>query len=188
MKSIKKIVSVALVGLVMMSCGGSSNKQPENAADFKKIETELKSEFGEDAYYTDLSCVYIKGLGVTTNATVTKDPASLKMGHWENSQGWNQTSEITLEVPEGSEAKDFMFQLGDKINLSKLGDCVAESIKHLKSEKNIENPALSLATVSFPDNGDFAKANYFVQLKPENGGTSFSYTYGLDGTLQNFDY
>jgi len=188
MNSIKQIVSVAVIALVLMSCDSLSSKQPENVSDFKKIEAELSSEFGNDAYYTDLSVMYIKGLGVTTSATVTKEPTSLKMGQWENSQGWKQSSEISLELPEGTEAKDFMFQLKDKINLSNLGDCVEKSISHLKSEKKIEKPALHLASVSFPDNGDYSKADYLIMLKPENGGTTFTYTYSLDGELLNFRY
>ena len=53
--------------------------------------------------------------------TVTEAPESLKMGQWNNTQGkWVQNSDISLEVPQGSKVADFMFQLNDKINLSKL--------------------------------------------------------------------
>lgn len=180
--------ALAATTTILISCGGVSN-EPATAEGFESIEKELKSEFGDDAYYTDLSISYDESIGNMVGVTVTKDPESLKMGEWNFSQGaWEQNSEIVLEVSEGSKAADFMFQLNDKINLTKLGELVEESMKELTAEKSIENPSLSMAFVKFPDDGDYEKAEYVVMLEPTNGGTSFSFYYNLDGELRTMDY
>ena len=187
MKILKFIAIVTLSSL--MSCGGGTNKQPVNAKDFEAIEKEIKSEFGDDAYYTELKILYIKGIGITVSTTVTDDPESLKMGQWDFAQSsWSQRSEVSLEVPNGTKAADFMFQLNENINLSKLGELVEQSKKQLTAEKNLENPILSNAFIKFPKNGDISKTEYAISLKPENGGTTFSFYYKLNGELIKMDY
>ena len=109
MKKIKQILSVAFIGLTIVSCNDINKSPAENTADFKAIEDDLKAEFGEDAYYTDLAINYTEGIGTYTNVTVTNDPESLTMGEWGNSQGWSQSADVTLELPEGTHAKDFIF-------------------------------------------------------------------------------
>lgn len=189
MKIFKNIAVAAFTTLTLASCGGGMSSQPVNAEGFKEIETELNSEFGDNAYYTDLSVGYSEGVGTWIGATVTDKPESLEMGEWTMSQNtWTQSSEVTIEIPEGTKASDFMFQLNDNISLSKLGGLVEESMKKLTAEKKIENPALSLAYIKFPDNGDMSKAQYVVQLEPENGGTSFTYFYGLNGDFIEMNY
>ncbi len=187
MRKLKKASIVALTLITLISCG--SGGQPVNAEDFKALGEELKDKFGNDAYYTDFSVSYDESVGVILSVTVTEDPESLQMGEWGMSRGfWEQSSEVTLEIPEGSKASDFMFQLNDKINLEKLGSLVEKSMKQLTSDKNIESPAFEMAYIIFPDNGDVSKANYVVMLEPETGGTSFSYYYKLDGEFINMDY
>lgn len=179
--------SIALTTL-LISCGGIS-KQEANSEGFSAIEKEIKNEFGEKAYFTDLTIGYHENIGNIVNVTVTGEPKSLKMGEWLNSQGvWKQNSELTLEIPEGTEAADFMFQLDDKINLSTLGKLIEKSKEQLKSEKSIENPRLELASIIFPDNGDVSKTEYLVNLQPENGGTTFRFRYQLSGELIKMDY
>lgn len=184
-----KLISIIIALLSLTSCGGSVTNTPANAEGFATIEKEMKSKFGEDAYYTDLHISYDATIGNIISTTVTEKPESLTMGQWSYSMGaWNQTSEVTLEVSEGSKASDFMFQLKDQINLKKLGELVEKSIAQLKAEKGLENPKLNMAFVKFPDNGDLSKAEYSVSLKPENGGTTFSFYYKLDGELIEMDY
>lgn len=175
--------------LLLSSCGGNSSNQEATATGFSEIENQIKEKFGNDAYYTDLSVLFIEGIGNAISVTVTGSPESLKMGQWDLSQNtWTQRSEVTLEVPENSQAKDFMFQLNETINLKKLGELVEQSKAKLIKEKNLENPILSIASINFPDNGDVSKANYSINLKPENGGTTFSFYYKLNGELEKLDY
>ena len=189
MKTLKFKAIVVLTVMTLISCGGSTSKQPANAEGFGAIEKELKSKFGENAYYTDLTITYDKSLGSWISVTVTDNPESLKMGQWNLSQDtWTQNSEISLEVPQDSKAADFMFQLNNKINLTKLGELVEKSTIKLKTEKNIENALLHMALVKFPKNGNIVKTEYTVMLKPENGGTTFTFRYKLNGNLIKMDY
>lgn len=188
MKVVKRIVIVAIIAL-LVSCGGSTSKQSANKKGFTSIEKDIKSKFGEDAYFTDLTVTHNKSIGNIIGVTVTKNPESLKMGQWNNMQGnWKQNSEIALEVPQGTKASDFMFQLNDNINLSKLGELIEVSSKKLTDDKKIENPALSMAFIKFPKNGDTSKTEYVVMLNPENGGTTFTFRYALNGDFIKMDY
>ena len=81
-----------------------------------------------------------------------------------------------------------MFQLDETINLKKLGELVEKSKVQLTKEKYLENPKLHMASIQFPDNGDVSKAEYLVMLQPENGGTTFSFSYTLLGKLIKTDY
>lgn len=174
---------------MLISCQGGISKQAPNAKGFGAIEKEIKSKFGDNAYFTKITIMYDKSIGNSIALTVTDVPESLKMEEWIHSQNnWKQNSKITLEVPEGSKAADFMFQLDDKINLTKLGELIEKSKKQLTVEKNIENPSLDIAYVVFPKNGDISKADYNINLKPENGGTTFRFSYKLNGDLIKMDY
>lgn len=184
-----QLVLIALTLMLVCSCGNGISKQSANAEGFANIEQELNSKFGNNAYYTDLSISYDRSIGNMISVTVTEDPESLKMGQWINSQdSWKQTSEITIEVPQGSKAADFMFQFNKTISLTKLGQLVEQSIQKLKNDKNLENPTLSIAGIHYPDNGDATKAEYRVNLKPVNGGTTFNFYYKLNGELIEMDY
>lgn len=187
MKTLKFITIVAMI--TVMSCGGVTNNQPATADGFANIEQELKSKFGDNAYYTDLTISYNKSIGNIIGVTVTEDPNSLKMGQWNLTQGnWKQNQDISLEVPQGTKPEDFMFQLNEKINLSILGELVEKASGQLITEKNIENPMLSMAFIKFPKNGDVSKTEYTVMLKPETGGTTFTFSHGLDDDSIKMDY
>lgn len=180
------IFYVIISALLFIACGESS--YPHTESGFNSIEQVIQSKFGKEAYYTDISIVYNASIGNIIGVTVTEDPVSLEMGEWNNIQGsWSQESIISLEVPSGSKAADFMFQLNDKINLGTLGTLVSSSLEDLESEKNIQ-PALHMAYIKYPDNGNFTEAKYVVILEPESGGTSFTYTYDMNGELIAMNY
>ena len=188
MKLLKHLSLITLV-LIGFSCSNSTSKQAANKEGFIAIEEALKEKFGANAYYTDISITYNAAIGNIIGVTVTEDPESLKMGQFNLTQdNWTQNQDITVEVPSGTKAADYMFQLGDKISLSELGHLVETSSKKLKDEKNIENAVLSIASIQFPNTGDFSKASYLINLQPEQGGTTFSFQYALNGTLLNQDY
>jgi hypothetical protein len=189
MRKIAITLTALTVLLSVVSCGSGSGKHEATAEGFSEIEKEIKGEFGNDAYFTDIMVLYNKDIGTTVNVTTTNDPESLKMGEWNQMQGsWVQSSEISLEVPEGTKAVDFMYQLNDKINLTKLGELIEKSKKQLTDEKKLDNPTLTDAYISFPKNGDESETEYRVNLKPESGGTTFRFTYKLIGELVKMDY
>ena len=127
-------------------------------------------------------------IGNIVNITVTKKPESFKMEEWSFIQGkWNQESDITVEIPEGFKASDFMYQLADEISLSELGELVEDASKKLKEDKKI-NPKLHVASIDYPNDGDISKAEYIIMLKPETGGTTFTYSYNVNGEFIEMDY
>ena len=188
MKKIQ-LLSATFFTALLVSCGGGAGKEPANSEGFSSIEKEIKGKFSNNAYFTELTIVHNKAIGNMISTTVTDAPESLSMAQWTMSQGnWKQTSDITLEIPEGTQATDFMFQLDDTINLTTLGKLVEKSMQELTTEKNIENPSLTMAFIKFPKNGDISKTEYYVKLEPEHGGTSFTFSYSLDGELIKMDY
>ncbi|WP_040281606.1 hypothetical protein [Psychroserpens damuponensis] len=187
MKTLKLLILVIIVR-TLTSCG-ESGTQPATADGFLDIQNQIQNEFGDDAYYTDISIVYNEAIGNIVGVTVTKDPSSLKMGQWNQTQGvWQQNQDISLEVPSGTKAEDYMYQLNEQINLKKLGELIEKSIAQLKSEKSIDKPTLNMALVKFPENGDVSKTEYTVMLQPQHGGTTFTFRYDLKGTLINMNY
>ncbi len=183
------LLLILSLGLLTISCSNSIQNEPATADGFQNIENELKNKFGNDAYYTDLTITYNSTIGNIVGVTVSEDPESLKMEQWNLTQDtWQQNSDITIEVPKGTKAADYMFQLGEIISLSKLGELVEQSMQNLKDEKHLEHSTLSTARVYFPDNGDVSNAEYFVNLQPENGGTIFRFRYGLNGNLIKMNY
>lgn len=187
MKNLKHILGILFTALLVASCGG--NNVSDNAESFQEIENEIKSEFGKNAYFTEVSITHNESVGNIVGVTVTKEPESMKMGQWNFTSGnWQQNSEISIETPAGSKAADFMFQLGNEVSLSKLGDLVEKSKEALSKEKDLKNPRLHLAFVKYPDTGDASKVEYIVMLQPETGGTTFTYSYKLDGTFIEMDY
>lgn len=186
----KRYVTILAVSAAVLfcACGGNLNQQA-NAKGFAEIENQIKDKFGNEAYFTDLSIIYNETIGNSVSTTVTKNPELLKMGEWVQSQGnWKLTSKVTFEIPEGTKASDFMFQLNKTINLKTLGGLVEKSKTQLSKEKKIENSKLHLASIKFPNSGDISKAAYVVMLQPETGGTTFSFIYTLTGELIDFNY
>jgi len=184
-----KLTLVLISIIILISCGRSSDMHTADAKGFEAIEKEIKNKFGDHPYFTDLTITHNNSIGNIISVTVTDNPESLKMGQWNLTQGnWIQNSEISLEVPGGSKAADFMFQLNEKINLSTLGLLAEKSSKTLETEKNIKNPILNMAYIKFPQNGDQAKTMYIVKLQPENGGDTFTFSYKLNGDFIEMDY
>lgn len=189
MKNLKQVLATVICTVLLWSCGGGASKQDANAEGFEVIERVLNDKFGNNAHYTDLTITYNESIGNIIGVIVTDVPESMKMGQWSHSQDtWTQTSEIVLEVPRGTKAADFMFQLDDNINLKELGELVEKSKTLLSTEKGIENPSLHMAFIKMPKNGDRIKIEYVVMLRPKNDGTTFTFSYDLKGTLINTDY
>ena len=189
MKANSTLILTSIFWLSITSCGGSAGNQPATAAGFSDIEQEIISKFGEDAYFTDISLTYDKSVGNIIGVTVTEDPETLRMEQWNQMKGyWKQNSEISLEVPKESKAKDFMYQLGREISMSVLGGLVEEAKAKLKTERNQQNSTLKEAFILFPDNGEISRTKYSINLQPKNGGTKFNFLYDLNGKLIKMDY
>ncbi|MEN7551296.1 hypothetical protein AAG747_25485 [Rapidithrix thailandica] len=152
----------------------------------KEFEEELISKFGKDAYFTDFGISHSQH-GSVANVTVTSDPSSLKMGSWIYHKGlWEQTSDITLEIPDGAKAEDFMYT-HKELDFDQINELVEKSKTKVKEEKDMDVVVYTIY-LSAPDDADFSRMRYSLDLRPENGGTSFSFYYNMDGSLHSFDY
>lgn len=182
-----KLVSVLMLATFLFSSCGKKNYSYD-ANGFGEIAAELKSKFGEDAFYSNINITDGKQAGTVMNVTVTKDPASLSMEEWAYSQGvWQQTANVTVEIGSG-EAKDFVFNLKDDVDLTKVGGLVEASKKKLADEKQIEDAAMQITTISAPNGAPKSELQYTIIMTPKNGGTSFSFFYDSKGELTQFDY
>jgi len=120
---------------------------------------------------------------------VTNDPESKKMAEWTCSNGiWTQTSDVTLEIPDGYKGEDFMYQLKGYITIEKLEKLIEDAKSHLAKEKGIEKSKLALAAIKYPEVAEGAEAEFIINLQPETGGTTFAFSYDLVGELIEMDY
>lgn len=175
--------------LAVVSCGIGPKNYSQDAAGMEAWGEDMKAKFGADAWYTQLGLSYSDGTpGVTV--TETDDPASLKMREWiwSNYAGWKQTSDVTLEIEDGTPAEVFMFQLDKEVSIKMVGELVEKSKTQLTAEKNIDNPRIKTVFMSAPDDGDKSRMRIDITLEPENGGTRFRFEYNLAGELESFDY
>lgn len=183
LKTVFNLVLVAIVAFAIQSCGGVDLNSPEG---YKELEGDLKSKFGDDAYYTMIVFNHSKSTGTTIAATATSDPSSLKMEEWVQMKGvWQQTSEVTLEISSGK-PEDFMYNLND-VSIAKMGELTQDAIKRLKKEKDIDGIVKS-ASVIAPNDGNKSEMTYSINLEPKNGGTDFTFNYKMDGTFDDMTY
>ena len=63
MKTLQFTSIVVMAVITLVSCGGGTSNEPANADGFEAIENEIKSKFGENAFYTDLTISYNKSIG-----------------------------------------------------------------------------------------------------------------------------
>lgn len=185
--SIRNLILVAVSIFTLVSCGSGGGSGSDQS--FGSVKENIESKFGEDAYFTELSVTYNEAIGYIINVMTTNDPESLKMAEWTYSNGdWTQTTDVFLEIPEGYAAEDFMFKLAGYITLEKLDKLIEKSKTHLSKEKGIEKSKLALAAIKYPEVAEGAEAEFIINLQPETGGTTFAFSYDLEGELIEMDY
>lgn len=185
--SIRNLLLVAVSIFTLVSCGSGGGSGSDQ--DFSSVKENIEDKFGADAYFTELSVTHNDAIGYIINVMTTNDPASLKMAEWTYSNGdWKQTSDVFLEIPEGYAAEDFMFKLAGYITLEKLDKLIEKSKTHLAKEKGIEKSKLALAAIKYPEVAEGAEAEFIINLQPETGGTTFAFSYDLEGELIEMDY
>lgn len=184
----KNTISIFLTvtALGLLSCGNGKTDFTDNAASMIALGEEIKGEFG-DSYYTSFS-VNNTSSGPIVGVSTTKDPSSMQMGDWQYFDGsWSQISEITLEVPSGAKAEDYMFKFGEQVKFETIGKIIEDAKATLKKEKEVDAKVEDLI-VNAPNNGDFDTMEYLLTLEPISGGTSFNFSYTLNGELIKYDY
>lgn len=171
---------------ILCSCGGKYYEDKESLMELKE---ELDSQFGKDAYYTQLF-ILDKGhdKGSMISVRQTNDPSSLKMRDWTKDGVWQQTSDVTLELPEGEKAEDYMFQLGKQVKFDIMGQMLEDAKNKVIEEKGMKDIRVKSITIAAPDDGDFESMVCSIDIEPKSGGTTFSFMYNMDGTLKDFSY
>ncbi|NML24099.1 hypothetical protein HHL16_24690 [Pseudoflavitalea sp. G-6-1-2] len=187
-KTLQLSLMLALCITAFTSCDyfGGGGRKYETADGVASLVSDLKSEFGKDAWYTDINFSYHKSTGTSTSATGTKDPASKKMIEKTRLKGtWKDNSEITLSLTGDAKPEDFMFTLTELGDLKKLPDMIKLAVDKIKKEKNFDVVATNI-TVHSPDRlkENSEKFSYLLSLQPENGGTSFSVIFDQKGDFK----
>ncbi|NII24342.1 hypothetical protein HB364_04600 [Pseudoflavitalea sp. X16] len=181
---------LAICMMVFYSCSSGGGKAFETTEGMADITGQLDDEFGKDASYTSVILSYHKDIGTMVSATGTKDPASKKLieKHRAN-KGWEDRSEITLEIEGDAKPSDFMFTLKDVDNLKKVPEMVKLSVDKIKKEKNFDVVVESV-NVSAPSriNSPEDKLRYLINCAPPNGGTKFTMIFDNTGNFQKMLY
>ncbi|MDR0545143.1 MAG: hypothetical protein LBG30_07365 [Odoribacteraceae bacterium] len=183
------------------SCGPSPSKYAFDAKGFAHLQEDLKTKFGNNAYYSNISVVNVPGnlpvRGTTLTLTVIR-PGSSKMEEWSYSAytNWKQVAEITIEASEDACPKESMFQLTGSFDLGKIARLVEQSAEQLaermeqekqeaKEQKGgKEKEEIVWDSVILDAGGQPASApQVLVSLKYKHEGTGFVYRYNLDGSL-----
>jgi hypothetical protein len=183
------LVGIAFI-MPFVSCNSIKGKAFETSEGVTEVVTKLKEAFGKNASYTEITISYYKGIGSTISATGTNDPSSPKMVSKLYSKGkWEETSDVILEVSEGAKPSDFMFTLEEVEHLKKVPEMVKVSIEKIKQEKDFDVVAEHVS-VKYPSRiiGPDDKLRFDVNLRPENGGTSFIMTFDNKGDFKRMTY
>lgn len=186
MKSFKfSMLSTMLFAVLICFTQCKPSITTDNLLEFEK---DLKSKFGNNAFYTNISIGNDKAVGSIVNVTATNDPSSLKMTEWKQMCGtWEETADVTMEIEDGS-ADEFMFSLGKEVSMAKANELLLLSKKKLADEKQINTTFVTLLMINTPSRGTKAESTYMISLEPENGGTAFNFIYDLSGKLISFTF
>jgi hypothetical protein len=183
------LVVIAFI-MSFVRCNSIKGKAFETSEGVTEVVSKLKEAFGQKASYTEITISYFKGIGSTITATGTNDPSSSKLVSKLYSKGkWEETSDVTLEVSGGAKPSDFMFTLEEVEQLKKVPEMVKLSVEKIKKEKNFDVVAEHVS-VKYPSRiiSPDDKLRFDVNLKPENGGTSFIMTFDNKGDFQRMTY
>lgn len=169
---------------------GGGGRKFETSDGIAKLVSDLKNEFGKEAFYTSIGFAWNSHTGTSINATGTADPASKKMMERTRLKGvWKNNSEITLEISGDAKPTDFMFTLADLGDLSKVPDMIKQSVEKIRKEKNFDVVATNV-TIHSPDElkEQTERFSYHIILEAENGGTSFTTIFDQNGNFKRLIY
>lgn len=179
--------TLALGVFLLMTFSACRQSYTFDAAGMQQISTELDEKFGTDAWYTAI----ILGLDGQHSKLIveqTNDPASLTQRQWiKLGEDWQKSAEITIRL-DGGKPQDYMFQLGNEVDLALLGNLIADA-RHRIEEKGVSDAKVRLASVnsSTKMNRKEEGITYTVALKSPSANKDYSFIYNLDGSLKQFN-
>lgn len=179
----KNAIWILCLSLFLCSC---SNKLEPNKQGFEKLQAELISKYGEDAYYTDLQLTLNAESELSVLVTETKEPSSLKQEQWlrYGGGGWEKQADVVFSV-EGAEAKSFMFQLNKEVSLSTMADLLDKSKAQLEKERQVKEPVFVSAVVSSKHQMNSKETGifYYINLSDAASKKDYRFVYDLKGIM-----
>ncbi len=180
----RKVGFIVLIVIFLYSCKSGFK---HDSAGMTQLSSELKAEFGEDAWYTSIELVNNGGSDDLVTVDVTRDPNSLRQEQWTLFHGfWDKKANVTLTI-QGAEPRSFMFQLDHEVRLSLLGTLMERSRKVLEEEKGIQDPQVLTAQIKSSNqmNSKQEGIYYSISLRGKKEEKSFNFVYDLNGTLKS---
>lgn len=185
----KFVIMTKAISYILLICGiccimSCNAKLEPNKTGFEKLQAELISKYGADAYYTDLQMTLDVESAVSVLVTETKNPASLKQEQWLRYGGgeWEKQADVVFTV-EGAEAKSFMFQLNKEVSLSAMANLLEKSKAQLMQEKQVKEPTFVSAVVSSKHQMNSKETGifYYITLLDAASQKDYRFVYDLKG-------
>lgn len=184
MKSLS-VLPLILFAFLLSACSGSYTFE---ASSLDKLNTDLKTKFGEDAWYTSIVLKNNSSGKNIVTVDVTKDPNSLRQAQWVLRGEWEKSSDISLRIDNGK-PEDYMFQLDKEVSFKMIGKLIQQSIDQLKNEENIVDATVQTASAITKNEISNKQSGvlYTISLHSAAKDKSYSFVYNLDGSLKDFN-
>ena len=116
-------------------------------------------------------------------ASITlEDARTMKVSPWDKGQIKDiERAIVDSQLPFSLSVDD----TGVRVHVPQMTE---ESKKKIIEEKGIPEVRVEDIIIKAPNNGDFNRMKYFINISPKSGGTDFKFWYKMDGTLDKFDY
>ncbi len=189
-KGIEVILPILFFVTLFSSCDMLDTSRTYTTLEkIEKVKNDLANQFGAEAGYGTLSFVYDDNVGTIVLASGTDDFSESTALEKRKMQGfWEDVSEITYEIEGDGNLKDYLFTM-DELKLERIPGLIDQSKVKLVEEKDLDDMVVNTVFIDFPDNKPRGEnIRYFIDLEPENGGTTFKFIYDHNGALTSFDY
>jgi hypothetical protein len=183
---LKLISGALLLSVLLFSC---KTKYEYNAEGMGKLNSVLKEKFGDDAWYTGVTIRTISADETAVIVEETKDPNSLKQEQWmKQSDSWQKLSNVALQIQNGK-PEDYMFQLDKQASLSRLNELMQECRGKLREVEQVPDAEITFASIKSTNevHNRNERILYTISFHSAAKDKSYSFVFGLDGKLKDFN-
>ena len=172
---------IILCTLFISSCAGKYNF---SYLSLEKLNDDLKSKFGADAWYTS---IVMKDNGKGNNIITvdfTDDPNSLRQEQWELRGEWEKVTDMTVRIEKGK-PEDYMFQLDKEASLLRIEKLVNLSKDVMKREDNVSDAQLKVASIISNNlvSAQEERKVYTLSFYSNTTKKNYSFVFNLNGEL-----
>ena len=191
MKFLTKI-TVFFALCILSSCQFLSSPFYDSKESVDEMIEMLNDKFTPDAGYTNIDIGHSSDLGRFLVLTAAKDINSNKLERWRftTRDGWEQLSDITMEIDGDFPPAEFMFQLKD-VPVEKMADIALAAVEKVKSEKDIDEvvcTGFSFWLKSRNHENKMEDLGMQTSIEPANGGTKFRCELNQAGEIVDMRY